>query len=156
MKKLLPFALLPIALIAGGVSGEMLRPPPPVEDTTVENTEEVKAEADALDTEQVVTFDNNFIVPILRDGAVWSYVIVSLGIESRQTEADTIRLREPVLRDSLTEALFLHGSLGGFDGDFTEPLAMNRLRARLNEAASRRLSDETARVLIVSLARQSA
>ena len=152
MAKLFPLVLILVALIAGTGAGQFLKPAPDPE-------AEAEAAAHAPEPEghhdTVVTFRDGFIVPVLRDGQVWSHVILSLGVEADGSTQESVLLREPVLRDALTEALFLHGSLGGFDGDFTEPGAMSRLRARLDAVVSGRLGDPTARVLIASLARQS-
>ncbi|WP_299654760.1 hypothetical protein [uncultured Jannaschia sp.] len=156
MGKLIPIAVILVALLGGGAAGYLLKPPP-VEDEHAEEVDPMaKPEKDALAEPSAVTLRDAFVVPVLRDGRVWSNVIVTLGVRSEQTPEEKVLSREPVLRDGLNQALFLHGSLGGFDGDFTEPRAMERLRKRLDEVVMRHLSDETARVLIVSLARQSA
>lgn len=169
MSKLIPVAIVLVALLGGAGAGHFLKPAPaPEEEGAAEAGGAAKAEgapagdhgADAAKGTEgghgtVVTFRDGFIVPVLRDGQVWSHVVLGLGVEAEGSDEATILLREPVLRDALTEALFLHGSLGGFDGDFTEPGAMSRLRSRLDGVVSNRLGDPTARVLIASLARQS-
>ncbi|MEM7644145.1 MAG: flagellar basal body-associated protein FliL [Pseudomonadota bacterium] len=149
MAKILALLVLLIALGGGGAAGYVLRPPPPEADADAQ-----PPEPEAVTPSTVVTFDRTFVVPVLRGGRAWSHVVLALGIESDRLPSEVVHNREPVLRDSLNEALFLHGSLGDFDGDFTEPMAMSRLRTRLNEAASRALDDDTARVLIVSVVRQ--
>ncbi|WGH80176.1 flagellar basal body-associated protein FliL [Jannaschia ovalis] len=153
MGKLLPVLLVLAALAGGGVAGHALRPAPPEGEPEPE-AEPVRAEVP--EDERFVTFREAFIVPVLRDGRLWGNVILNLGVEGRNVGRDAILLREPLLRDGLTEALFRHGSLGGFDGNFTEALAMNGLRLRLNEVARALLDDPEARVLIVSMARQDA
>lgn len=146
MKKLILPILALLALGGGAGAGLVLRP-------AGETSEEAIAEAPPEQT--VVNFRDGFVVPILRDGRSWTHVVLTLGVEAHHTTEDRILLQEPVLRDALTEALFRHGSMGGFDGNFTDPLAMNGLRMRLNEVISAKLEDETARVLIVSMARQT-
>jgi hypothetical protein len=145
--------LVPIlALLGGAGAGYALRPPPPVEaDDAVKAAPEAVAEDAAT---QLVTFRDSFIVPVMRSDRIWSHVILTLGVEARRLSTDEIYAMEPVLRDGLTEALFLHGAAGDFDGDFTAPIAMNRLRSRLNESVRTLLRDADARVLIVALARQ--
>jgi flagellar FliL protein len=144
-------ALLLIAMMgAGGAAGGyFLRPPV---------DESVAADPGPLDLPEidaVATFRDGFVVPVLRDGRVWSHIIMTLGVSSDQTEEDVIIRREPLLRDGITEALFLHGSLGGFDGDFTDSASMARLRTRLDSVLQVRLDDPSAKILIVSLARQA-
>jgi len=149
MGKVIAILLVVLMGVGGAVGGYMVRPPPEDPEPGEPVVEDVpKIEAAA-------TFRDGFIVPVLRDGQVWSHVILALGVASDQTEQEAIFQREPILRDGLTEALFLHGSLGNFDGDFTDPNAMARLRERLDAVLQARLDDPTAHVLIVSMARQA-
>ncbi|MGB3688062.1 MAG: hypothetical protein WBA02_02065 [Jannaschia helgolandensis] len=149
MAKILALFAIALSLVGGAAAGHFLKP---VADNADES-EAVPEQPKALDA--VATLREAFVVPILRDGQVWSHVILSLGVASDNTGQEDILLREPVLRDGLTEALFLHGSLGGFDGNFTDPVSMQRLRLRLDDVLRERLDDETARVLISSVTRQS-
>ncbi len=149
MAKILALFAIALSLVGGAAAGHFLKP-------VADNADESEALPEppkALDA--VATLREAFVVPILRDGQVWSHVILSLGVASDNTGQEDILLREPVLRDGLTEALFLHGSLGGFDGNFTDPVSMQRLRLRLDDVLRERLDDETARVLISSVTRQS-
>lgn len=166
MGKLVPIAIVVVALAAGAGAGHLLRPAPvEVEDDPTRGGEAPDGGAATgaapvipkphSGEESVVSLRDNFVVPVLRDGRVWSYVVLTLGVVAGATEGDQILLREPLLRDGLMEALFLHGSLGGFENDFTEPQAMIRLRRRLDDMVERRLGDPTARILIVSMARQA-
>ncbi|MCK0168257.1 hypothetical protein MWU52_11890 [Jannaschia sp. S6380] len=151
MAKLIPIAVILVAALGGGAAGHLLRPAPAeaVEDAAP------RPEPAAPEKEAFVTFRDGFIVPVLRDGQVWGHVILTLGAKAGHTAKDDILLREPLLRDGLNQALFLHASLGGFDGDFTTPQVLKRLRSRLDEVLVRELSDETARILLVSMARQA-
>ncbi|CTQ49096.1 hypothetical protein [Jannaschia donghaensis] len=149
MAKVLALIMI-IALGGGGAAaGFVLRPPPEPADP------EAAVPEIAEDLDSVATLRDGFIVPVLRDGRVWSHVVLRLGVSSDRSASDQIAQKEPVLRDGLNEALFLHGNLGGFDGDFTDPVSMARLRTRLDAVLQDRLSDPTAKVLIVSMARQS-
>lgn len=154
MGKLIPAVVILAALAGGAGVGHVLRPAP-----ADVSEEAVEAAPSAAPSEtnggNTVALDDPFIVPVLRDGQVWSHVILTLGVSSDVTSKEDIALREPLLRDGFMEALFLHGSLGGFEGDFTEPQAMIRLRRRLDDMAARSLGDPKARALIVSMARQA-
>ena len=156
MGKLIPVAVVLVALLGGGAAGYLLKAPPPAEEHAEGGDPAAAPEPETLAEASAVTLRDTFVVPVLRNGQVWSNVILTLGVTSERTPEESVLMREPVLRDGLNQALFMHGSLGGFDGDFTEPRAMQRLRKRLDEVVMRHLSDETARVLIASLARQSA
>lgn len=149
MGKIIALLLVVLMGVGGAAGGYFLRPPldeADVAEPVLEQQEPVNA---------VATLRDGFIVPVLRDGRVWSHIILSLGVSSDHTAEDVIAQREPLLRDGLNEALFLHGSLGGFDGDFTNSASMARLRLRLDAVLQARLDDPSAKVLIVSLARQS-
>ena len=148
MGKILAIVTIVLFLAGGAGAGYVLR----AGEEPVEETEAIEPIHDPI--EAVATFRDGFIVPILRDGKVWSHVVLQLGVFSEETDQETILLQEPILRDGLTEALFLHGSLGGFDGDFTDPTSMKRLRTRLDNMISARLHDKTARILIVSMSRR--
>ena len=152
MAKLIALAVILIALLGGAAAGHFLRPPPPEgEEEPAHVTEEVVD----LSAPEIVSLRDMFVVPVLRDGRVWSHVVLTLGVETHVQSREEVLLNEPLLRDGLNEALFLHASLGGFDGDFTAAISMNRLRTRLNDVVTTLLGDSAARVLIISLARQN-
>jgi hypothetical protein len=153
MVKFLIFLVPLLGLAGGGAAGFFLREPP-AETEADAVPEEHPEEADAAAAPSPVAFDDLFVVPVLRDGQTWGHVVAALGVTSPRTEAADILVREPILRDALTEALFLHASLGDFDADFMSPDPMNRLRLRLNRVIRAELGDPDARVLIVSMARQ--
>lgn len=149
MGRIVAVTLIVLMGAGGAAAGFVLRPPPD------EGGEVDAAPLELPKLDAVSTLRDGFIVPVLRDGRVWSHVILTLGVSSDQTAEDVIVSREPLLRDGLTEALFLHGSLGGFDGDFTEATSMARLRTRLDAVLQARLNDPSAKILIVSMARQA-
>lgn len=149
MGKILPLLLVLLLGAGGAAAGYYLRPAPDPEAAE----EAVPEEPEEVDS--ATTLRDGFIVPVLREGRVWSHVVLRLGVSSDFVPEEEIATLEPLLRDGLNEALFLHGNLGGFDGDFTDPTAMARLRARLDDVLRDRLEDETAKVLIVSMARQA-
>lgn len=144
-------AILIILALGGGgaVAGFALRPPSP-EPETMEDSKTLPNGFNA-----VATLREGFIVPVLREGRVWSHIVLQLGVSADGTSEEVIAVREPLLRDGLTEALFRHGNLGGFDGDFTDPRSTARLRERLDAVLQDRLGDPSAKVLIVSMARQA-
>jgi hypothetical protein len=136
-----------LAGVGGGVAGHLLRPPPA----------EAAAEAAPPAPEgprEGIPLRDPFVVPILRDGRIWSHVVLSLGLEGAGLTPELVAAREPRLRDALNRSLWLHGSLGGFDGDFTQIGAMTRLSERLDPIAAELLEDPSARVLLIGLTRQ--
>ncbi|MGB3406449.1 MAG: flagellar basal body-associated protein FliL [Jannaschia sp.] len=151
MVKIIAAGAILIALLGGATAGHFLRPVPPESEAVAEDTDPMPD----LSAPEVVSLRDMFVVPVLRDGRVWSHVVLSLGIETHAVTRDEVLLKEPLLRDGMNEALFMHASLGGFDGDFTAAVSMNRLRTRLNDVVTAMLADKAARVLIISLARQN-
>jgi len=156
MMKIIAAAVVLLALIAGAGAGYVLKPPPTEEELAAKAEADAHAEANqTLAAPEVVSLRDHFVVPVLRDGRIWSHVVLSLGVETHTASREEVLIREPLLRDGLNESLFLHASLGGFEGDFTAAANMNRLRARLNGVVTSLLDDGDARVLIISMARQN-
>ncbi|TFL18008.1 hypothetical protein [Jannaschia formosa] len=149
MARIAALALVLLALIGGAAAGHFLRPPPP------EGAEDMAGAAPEAGPPEAVTLREPFVVPILRDGRGGSHAVLSLGIESVRVGREEVLRQEPRLRDGLNEVLYLHGSLGGFEGDFTAAPQMTRLRERLDAVVTRLLEDEDARVLLIAVTRQS-
>ena len=100
--------------------------------------------------------NNQFVVPIVRDGSVRSLVVLSLTLEVDTGQNSAVFDREPRLRDAFLQVLFAHANAGGFDGSFTEAAAMAPLREALGEAAVNILGPVLRDVLIVDITRQDA
>jgi hypothetical protein len=112
--------------------------------------------ASATGLTEYVRLNNQFVVPIVRNGAVRSLVVMSLSIEVDAGNNSTVFDREPRLRDSFLQVLFAHANAGGFDGSFTQAQAMDPLRQALREAARLTLGPVMRDVLIVDITRQDA
>lgn len=106
---------------------------------------------------EYVRINNQFVVPIVRNGAVRSLVVLSLSVEMNTGGSSIVFNQEPRLRDSFLRVMFAHANSGGFDGRFTEADAMAPLRAALREAAQSILGNDVAHdVLITEIVRQDA
>ena len=151
MAKVLALAVVILGLVGGAAAGLVLRPPPP-QPAEGAVPEPAPPEAGAPDAVQL---RDPFIVPVLEGGVAWSHAVLSLGVESARLSKEAVLVQEPRLRDGLNEALYLHGSLGGFEGDFTTGPQMARLRERLNDVVIRLLDDPGARVLLIAMTRRS-
>jgi hypothetical protein len=119
-----------------------------------------RAEAEAPDGAsggtEFVRLNNQFVVPIVRDGSVRSLVVMSLTLEVASGNNEAVFDREPRLRDSFLQVLFAHANAGGFDGSFTDATAMDPLRDALGDAARGVLGPVARDVLIVDITRQDA
>ncbi len=106
---------------------------------------------------EYVRLNNQFIVPILRNGSVRSLVVMSLSVEVETGQSGAVFDREPRLRDGFLRVMFAHANAGGFDGTFTEASAMAPFREALLEAARRTLNGASVHdVLITDITRQDA
>ena len=105
---------------------------------------------------EYVRLNNQFVVPIVRNGSVRSLVVMSLTLEVDAGQNGLVFDQEPRLRDAFLQVMFAHANAGGFDGSFTESAAMDPLREALQEAAERVLGQMARDVLIVDITRQDA
>ena len=122
---------------------------------SAERTGAGPADAAAGGTE-FVRLNNQFVVPVVREGSVRSLVVMSLTLEVASGNNEAVFDREPRLRDSFLRALFAHANAGGFDGSFTDATAMDPLRDALRDAAREVLGPVARDVLIVDITRQDA
>ena len=103
---------------------------------------------------EYVKLNNQFVVPVVENGAVVAMVILSLSLEVAPGSTEAIYAREPKLRDVFLQVLFDHANAGGFRGTFTDGSNLVVLRQALLEIAQRTLGDTVTDVLIVDIARQ--
>lgn len=171
LRLILPILLLLVGLAGGVGAGMMFAPSEPEADSETANS---GADPDAPAPEDIATprpgesvasttgqteyvrLNNQFVVPIVRNGAVRSLVVMSLSIEVNTGSNSAVFDREPRLRDSFLQVMFAHANAGGFDGSFTQAQAMDPLREALREAARRTLGPAVRDVLIVDITRQDA
>lgn len=180
MRMLLPILLLIVGVGGGVGAGVMLgggETPDPDAGAEEHAGEDDHADEDAGDDEhsdegelgeparvepagegtEYVRINNQFVVPIVRNGAVRSLVVMSLSLEVDTGVNGAVFTQEPRLRDSFLRVMFAHANAGGFDGRFTEADAMAPLRSALREAAQRILGNDTTHdVLITDILRQDA
>lgn len=170
MRILLPILLMLAGLAGGVVAGKMLSGGDGPEATATGDAhstgEPADAEAspetghgaspDSSGTYEYVRLNNQFIVPLIRNGSVRSMVVMSLSIEVDGGSNELVYSREPRLRDAFLRVMFTHANVGGFDGSFTSVEAMAPLREGLREVARQVLGDIAHDVLIVDIVRQDA
>jgi flagellar FliL protein len=172
IRTLLPILLLLIGTGAGVGAGVFLRPTqapaPHAEPTegaethgedTGHGAEAQPAfargnDADGPTNVDYVKMNNQFVIPVVEDGAVSSVVLLALSIEVETGHRDVVILREPKLRDSFLQVLFDHANVGGFRGSFTDNSNLDVLRAALREVAVRDTGSYVTDVLIHDIARQ--
>lgn len=150
MRLVLALPIVLLAVAGGGAAGLVLAP----DDGGEADAHREAAAPEPLAQPDNMPFTREFIVPLVSEGRVRAHVVLNLGLESAVLTREEMLRREPVLRDRLMEALFRHTATGGFDGSFTDALAMNRLRLGLNESIVPVLRPAGATVLITSVDRQ--
>jgi len=169
LRLLLPVLLLLLGVGGGVGAGMFLRPDSEAPDEATESDQAEDAgdgqtaapgpgesAATATGTTEYVRLNNQFVVPIVRNGAVRSLVVMSLTIEVDAGQNGVVFNQEPRLRDAFLRVMFAHANAGGFDGSFTQAAAMDPLREALGEAALAILGAMVHDVLIVDITRQDA
>ena len=153
MGKILPLLLALLGLGAGAGAGLMLRPAPDPAEAHAEAPPE-KTELPPEQQPDYVKLNNQFIVPVVKNGRVGALVILSLTLEVKAGMTQQVYQMEPKLRDGFLQVLFDHANAGGFDGAFTEANNMTVLRGALLEVARKALGSSLIDVLIVDIVRQ--
>ncbi|SIO49845.1 Flagellar basal body-associated protein FliL [Rhodovulum sp. ES.010] len=171
MGKLIPVIIAVVGLVLGGGAGYMLRPAPPEEaPEDAAHAGEADHGADAAhakagkddhgdadgQTSDFVKLNNQFVIPVVRDGRVGALVVLSLSLEVTSGGKEPVYEREPKLRDAFLQVMFDHANVGGFDGAFTESGTMTLLRRALLEAARQVMGPMVRDVLITDIVRQDA
>lgn len=152
MGKILPILLLLLGTGAGLASGYFMRPQ--IADGASLGAASANEENSASGATEFVKLSNQFVIPLVENGAVNSVAVMALSLEVESGYRDLVFEREPRLRDSFLQAMFDHANIGGFRGDFTEAHNLNMLRASLRQAAIADLGDIASDVLILEIARQ--
>ena len=89
--------------------------------------------ADGEAAPEYVKLNNQFVVPVLKDGKVVSMVVLALNLEVTEGGSEQVYAREPKLRDAILQVLFDHANSGGFAGAFTDGSNLVLLRKSLLE-----------------------
>jgi len=154
MKTLIvPLLLLIIGVAAGGGAGFMMYTPPDPE-MEKEMAEEKEEEKEPEPVADFVKLNNQFVVPVVRDGQVSALVVMSLALQVDEGTTDSVYESEPKIRDVFLQVLFDHANVGGFDGQFTDGSQLSVLRRSLTEAARTVLDKTVQEVLISNIDRQ--
>ncbi|WP_373355322.1 flagellar basal body-associated FliL family protein [Pseudoroseicyclus sp. CXY001] len=168
MKKLLLPLLLALLGTGGGVGAAMFlfpsaaeeEAPGPCGDVPAEGhepeaaLEEAETVADAPTTNEYAKMNNQFVIPVVRNGNADSMMLLSLSIEVPPGQQSVIFAHEPRLRDVFLQVLFDHSNTGGFDGNFTEAATMRNLRDALRAAGRAVLGEVVIDVLVTDIVRQ--
>ena len=165
MGKILPILLALIGVGAGVGAGVMLKPDPAehgdVADCTPPQTEgghdtpqPVVNEKGQELTPEYVKMNNQFVIPVLKDGNMAALVVLSISLEVTPGGKEATFQREPKLRDAFNQVLFDHANSGGFDGVFTNSNKMVVLRDSLYEVAQKVAGPVVQDILINNIVRQ--
>ena len=158
--KLLPVIFLVVGLGGGIGAGIALTPKPEPDLSEDGENGEMKAEKEpekVMKEPKETEFhkiNNQFVVPVIKDGRVASQVVLSLSLETEIGLSDRLFALEPKLRGSILQVLFDHANMGGFKGIFTDSGTLELLRKSLTETARNVIGDGVVSVVITDLARQ--
>lgn len=164
MGKILPILFALIGVGAGIGAGVMLKPEPVVETdiaTCSPETKDDHAEATHVVDDhgddvvpEYVKMNNQFVIPVVKDGKMAALVVLSISIEVTPGGKEATFQREPKLRDAFNQVLFDHANAGGFEGTFTNSNNMTLLRDSLYEIARKVAGPVVKDVLIAEIVRQ--
>lgn len=164
MDKILPLLMALIGVGAGVGAGVMLKPESHAAGAAIAcspETEEDHARAiPRLDehgdevTPEYVKMNNQFVIPVIKDGKMAALVVLSLSLEVTAGGKEATFQIEPKLRDAFNQVLFDHANAGGFDGVFTSSSNMILLRDSLYEIAKKVGGTVVKDVLIAEIVRQ--
>ncbi len=166
MGKILPILLALIGVGAGIGAGVMLKPDPEAEHGEVADCAPPADEGahtaspPAVDehgeevTPEYVKMNNQFVIPVLKDGKMAALVVMSISLEVTPGGKEATFQREPKLRDAFNQVLFDHANSGGFDGVFTNSNRMVVLRDSLYEVAQKVAGPVVQDILINDIVRQ--
>lgn len=165
LRKILPVVLLAVGTGAGVGAGIYLRPdlseaPALTTEAQAETEKDESAHNESGKDDhdvavEYIKMNNQFVVPIVKEGAVVALVVLALSLEVPEGKQDEAYRHEPKLRDSFLQVLFDHANVGGFDGAFTSARNLGTLRVALTEVGQKDMGKDAIRnVLITEIARQ--
>lgn len=100
-------------------------------------------------------FPNQFFVPLTREGDSGGMMILTLSLETTDSEIEDIARQEHRLRDIMLRQLLIVANTGGFDGNFTTEGRLRGLRKSLLAAVQGSVGPKVTGVLIGDIARQT-
>lgn len=165
MKKLLPILLLVLGTGAGLGAGFALRPAADVsaasetehgapQEASHDKASAAKTVAKPGDGQEYIALEDQFIIPVVKDGLVNSLILATLTVEAQAGSREFIFSSEPKLRDALLQVMFDHANAGGFAGAFTNSSKLDRLRETFVEVSQTLFGDVVTDILIVEITRQ--
>jgi len=162
MKRLLVPLILLLVGVGGGVGAGFYFAPEPVDIEMAESNPCGDPVQEAVHTAAVevpeereyAKLNNQFIIPVLKEGRVTAMVVLSLNLEVVIGERTAVFASEPKLRDAFLQAMFDHANSGGFSGNFTSGENMRTLRNDLLRRAHEIVGEQITDVLILDIVRQ--
>lgn len=178
LKKILMILVPVLALVAGTVGGDFLRPKTDdaakdghettaegdaaaaeggeagTETASAEGSTQPKHEAGSDEAPGWFSFSSQFFVPMMRNGDMGAIMVLTLSLETTQGELSNLEAMEHRLRDALLRQLLIAANTGGFDGNFTSEAKLRPLRKDLLNAVQKAGGTAIKAVLIEDIARQ--
>lgn len=170
IKKIIPFLLILVALVAGAGGGLALRlsapdaagASPEAAEGRSHAKEKPHAKADSKsghgeakpEAAAYMKFSRQFVAPIVIGGEPEAMMILDVNIEIDPGLGDSIYAEEPKLRDAVLRVLLRQGSDGSLGSIFADPAVLEETRAQILEEARAIIGEGARSVLIMDVGYQ--
>lgn len=106
------------------------------------------------DTNTYLKFKRQFVVPVMKSGAIEALVIVNINLELDEHAPDNVYSFEPKLRDAITRELLGLSNRGVFGDNLTSAESYESIREKLLSASKGVIEEGISDILILDIARQ--
>lgn len=114
---------------------------------------EVKGD-DATPETAFFDFSRNFLIPVMEGSSVGAIALVNVSVEIPYAAQESVKSREPRIRDAFMKSFLALSHEGYFAADITDPNVYETIQTRLMETAKATVDPEVRSVLIIDFSRQ--
>jgi hypothetical protein len=151
-------AALIFGAIAGITGGQFLFPREIEQEVAVTSTAQIPSVEAPNHSEEMdfLPFEQQFIVPLSRDGKISEHVILSLALEGPEQVLKKAKKITHKLRAAYVVTLYDFAGMGGFDPRHSNGQILQDLTQTLQEQTNLALKDLTVNLLVTNFVRQNA
>ncbi|MEM1386036.1 MAG: flagellar basal body-associated protein FliL [Pseudomonadota bacterium] len=154
MKKILFIILLVLCSLGAGAFGVFYFAPQLGFFESDVPAEEIAEDDASQDDFAYLPMNNQFIIPVIEDESIESLVVLTITLETFADQTETVYERQPKIRATILRTLLTYSNIGGFSGNFTSDMRMDRLNTLLRDSVALEAGTLVNDVLIQDIARQ--